>query len=97
LDNQDEKFFESLNIKNLSFTNFYAFNKDNVIKYNASKLAGKQVEQNPDKIKKIHDKIKLLDNEIELIKGKIKKETQFNRQIEMNIEIKKSKKTWTIN
>lgn len=94
LDDQDEKLFEGINIKNLSFTNFYTFYKDivnTIVIYNTSKLAGKQVEQNPDKIKEIHDKIKLLDDEIDFIKGKIKKETQFNRQMEMNMQIKELK------
>ncbi|MEL7672013.1 DUF4391 domain-containing protein [Methanobacterium sp.] len=91
LDDPDKKLFESLSIKNLSFTNFYIFYKDiidNIVRYNASKLTGKDIEQNVDKIKKIYDDIKLIDAEIELIKGKIKKETQFNRQMEMNMQIK---------
>lgn len=91
LDEQDKKLFESLNIKNLSFTNFYMFYNDIVdyiVKYNASKLAGKHVKENADEIKDVYDNIKAIENEIELIRGKIKKETQFNQQVQMNMQIK---------
>jgi len=91
LDEQDKKLFESLNIKNLSFTNFYTFYNDiadNIIKYNGSKLVNKDIEHDSDKIKEVHDAIKDINTKIELIKSKIKKETQFNRQMEMNMQIK---------
>lgn len=91
LDEADEKLFESLNIKNLSFTNFYTFYKDiidSLIKYNASKLIGKPINEDSNEIKFIYDDLTLLDSEIESIKSKIRKETQFNRRLEMNIKVK---------
>jgi len=38
-------------------------------------------------IKDIYDKIIKIDKEIEFIKGKMNKETQFKRNVEMNIHI----------
>ena len=93
-DETDEKLFERLNIKNLSFTNFYTFYKDIVdvlIKYNASKLIGEPVTEDADEVKSVYDDLTLIDDEIESIKTKIKKETQFNRILEMNIKIKELK------
>jgi len=91
-DETDEKqLFESLNIKNLSFTNFYTFYKDIVdalIKYNTSKLIGEPVTEDADEVKSLYDDLTLIDDEIEFIKSKIKKETQFNRRLEMNMQIK---------
>ena len=91
LDEADEKLFESLNIKNLSFINFYTFYKDIVdtlIKYNASKLIGEPVNEDADEVKSVYEDLTLIDDEIESIKSKIKKETQFNRRLEMNMQIK---------
>lgn len=91
LDEADEKLFESLNIKNLSFTNFYTFYKDivdAVIKYNASKLIGEPVNEDADEVKSVYDNLTLIDDKLESIKSKIRKETQFNRRLEMNMQIK---------
>ncbi|KAF5058139.1 hypothetical protein DSECCO2_349570 [anaerobic digester metagenome] len=90
-DETDEKLFESLNIKNLSFTNFYTFYKDIVdalIKYNASKLIGEPVAEDADDVKSVYDDLTSLDTEIEAIKSRMGKETQFNRRLEMNIKVK---------
>lgn len=95
LDECDKKLFEDLQIKNLSFTNFYTFYNDiieAIIKYNASKLSGGSSVVLPvDEMKIIYDEIKAIDYEIDTIRGQIKKETQFNRTVESNMEIKKLK------
>ncbi|MBP2046743.1 DUF4391 domain-containing protein [Methanobacterium aggregans] len=90
-DEADEKLFENLNIKNLSFTNFYTFYKDIVdalIKYNVSKLIGEPVADDADEVKSLYDDLTSLDTEIEAIKSRMGKETQFNRRLEMNIKVK---------
>jgi hypothetical protein len=92
LDELDNELFENLKIQNLSFTNFYTFYNDiieAIIKYNASKLSGGSSIVLPvEEMKSIYDEIKAIDYEIELIQAKIKKETQFNRIVELNMEIK---------
>jgi len=95
LDKIDKKLFKSLQLENLSFSHFYKFYNDiidNINIYNASKLVGRDlainVNQSPDEIKAIYDEITDKNREIELRRAQIKKETQFNKRIEINIEIK---------
>jgi hypothetical protein len=91
LDDKDKQFFSSLNIKNLNFNNFYLFYKDimdKIIKYNAIRLTGRNINLNAEQIKVLYDNIKFVDNKIEIIKNRITEETQFNRQLEMNVQIK---------
>ncbi|MDR0911678.1 MAG: DUF4391 domain-containing protein [Methanobrevibacter sp.] len=95
LDKIDEKLVDSLKLENLSFSHFYRFYSDivdNINIYNGSKLVGRDlsltVKLSPDEIKAIQEEIASKNKEIELKKNHIKKETQFNRKIEINIEIK---------
>lgn len=95
LDKIDKKLFYSLNIKNLSFSHFYRFYSDivdNINIYNGSKLVERDlsvsVKLSPDEIKDIQEEIATKSKEIELKRNQIKKETQFNKQVEINIEIK---------
>ena len=91
IDKFDQKLFESLNLKNLSFTNLYTFYNDileKIIQYNVSKICRIGSKIDVDKMKDIYDKIHIINNSIEFIKGKMNKETQFNRNVEMNIQIK---------
>ncbi|MBV1818129.1 DUF4391 domain-containing protein [Clostridium cochlearium] len=95
LSKREEDFFNSLNIKELPFSNFYKFYLgivDKVNLFNASKYKNdfKALEyKNAEEIKNINDKINSLDTEILNLKSKIKKEIHFNRKVEMNIHIKK--------
>ena len=43
-------------------------------------------------MKVIYDKINTINKEIESIKAKMNRETQFNRNVEMNIKIMRLKK-----
>lgn len=102
LDEIDKNFFDSLRIGNLRFTNFYLFYKDivdSIIKYNGSKLIGDILKQDVNKIKDVCDSIGLLDTKIQDLKNKIKKETQYNKTLEFNIQIKglKQKKEELLN
>jgi len=90
LDEDDIALFESLKLKNLSFTNFYAFYNciiENIIRYNVFKVSHIRSNLDMYEIKDIYDKIIKIDKEIEFIKGKMNKETQFKRNVEMNIHI----------
>jgi len=95
LDEFDKELFEGLKLQNLSFTNFFSFYNDiiaAIIKYNASKLTGgSHIVLSVEEMKSVYDEIKTIDFEIELIQAKIKKETQFNRIVELNMEIKRLK------
>lgn len=94
LDEPDQKLFEDLKLKNLSFTNFYTFYNDiieKIIQYNVSKLSGGSSELPIDEMKAIYDEVNRIDFEIDFIKGQMKKETQFNHNVELNIEIRRLK------
>lgn len=82
---------ENLKLNNLDYSNFYKFYDSiiqNIIKYNGSKSVGHEVNLSVEEIKRINDEIASLESEIKTKKAAIKKETQFNRKVELNIEIK---------
>ena len=85
-------FFESLKVSNLSFENFYRFYQDVcdcIIAFEAASYgAAFSTEQSPQKKQNI-DKIKSLQAQIVLLRTMMKKETQFNTKVELNIKIKK--------
>lgn len=90
LDENDIALFEDLKLKNLNFTNFLTFYNciiENIIRYNVSKISDISLDLGVYELKDIYDEINNINNQIELIKGKIKKETQFNRIVKMNIDI----------
>lgn len=91
MDEIDKILFKDLQLNNLDYSNFYRFYDSivqKIIKYNGSKYVNHEVNVNIDKIKRINDEIASLESEIKTKKVAIKKETQFNRKIELNIEIK---------
>ncbi len=95
LDKIDKKLFNSLNIKNLSFSHFYRFYNDivdNINIYNGSKLVKRDlsvsVKLSPDEIKDIQEEIVIKSKEIELKRNQIQKDTQFSKQVEINIKIR---------
>lgn len=94
LDENDIAFFEDIKLKNLNFTNFYTFYNciiENLIRHNISKISDISSELEVYELKDIYDEIININNKIELIKGKMKKETQFKHNVEMNIQIKSLK------
>ncbi|OWT33794.1 hypothetical protein BGI41_00520 [Methanobrevibacter sp. 87.7] len=89
-----KELFNNLNLDNLNFKNAYTFYNsmfDSLIKYNGSLLVNHEVNLPPDQIQVITDKIVELNKKIININNGIKKETQFNKKLEMNIEINKLK------
>ncbi len=93
LSEKDEMLLESLEFSNLSNENYYRLYSDIVnklIMYNASKLTDGYIEGKVTaEVKDIYDKIARIDKEIVSLRAKMKKETQLNRRVEMNIELKK--------
>lgn len=94
IDDIDNKFFKELHLDNLSSSNFYYFYNDiieKLIVYNGSKSSGKELTLSVDEIKKINDELFYIQKEIDSIKVEIKKETQFNEKVDLNIKLKKLK------
>ncbi|PWE20133.1 DUF4391 domain-containing protein [Aliarcobacter skirrowii] len=86
----DETFLHSLNINNHSFRNFLAFYEsfiDKLISYNASIYSGTFSISKDTKM--ILENIHKTEAQIIDIKNKIKKETNFNDKVNMNLELKK--------
>lgn len=94
LDETDIAFLEDLQLKNLNFSNFYSLYSciiENIICYNVSKISHITADLNVYEMKDIYDQITDINNKIELIKRKMKKETQFKNNVEMNMKIKRLK------
>jgi len=92
LENQNDlviQFFQSLNIKNQSFIDFYSFYNsylDKIISFYASKYSGKvEVNKNANEILA---QITSTEQKINELKNKIKKETSISDKVNMNIELK---------
>ena len=92
---RQKQFIDNLDVKGLSFSNFYRFYcgvVDNINLFNASIYEDNYLsikDKDADKVKELQDKIEKLDFEINDLKSKIKKEEHFNNKMKMNIEIKK--------
>lgn len=85
----DKTFLHSLNINNHSFRNFLAFYEsfiDKLISYNASIYSGTFSISKDTKM--ILENIQKTEAQIIDIKNKIKKETNFNDKVNMNMQLK---------
>ena len=90
LTNIDKSFLQSLNINNHPFTNLLAFYEsfmDKLISYNASIYSGTLTVSKDTKM--ILENIQKTEAQIIELKNKIKKETNFNEKVNMNMELKK--------
>lgn len=90
LTNIDKTFLQSLNINNHPFTNLLAFYEsfiDKLISYNASIYSGTLIVSKD--TKQILENIQKTEAQIIELKNKIKKETNFNEKVNMNMELKK--------
>lgn len=94
LDIFDEKLFDDLKLDNLSKINFYELYSDmvdSVTLYNSSKQVGRILTISASEAKEINNQIYEIDKEMRKLKAAIKKETQFNKQAEINMELHKLK------
>lgn len=93
LTDKDKRFLEDIEIKKLSHLNYYRFYSDIVdrlIIYNASKLVDGYIEgKKAAEVKEIYNRLVELDEVVKNLKLKVKSETQLNRRVELNVEIKK--------
>ena len=90
----ERQFIEDLSIENLSFLNFYAFYadiKNCVIALNASQRSGvygiaskAQTDTRQESLRRIDE----LEKEIAELRGSLKKETQFNAKLRLNVAVK---------
>ncbi|SHF39350.1 DUF4391 domain-containing protein [Caloramator proteoclasticus] len=94
----DKKFLESIKINNLPFSDFYdfySFIDEAVYLYKKSNLLGKyEIEQDEEKRrirKQLIEEYERLNNELAKITKQIKKETQFNKKAQLNMEAVKIK------
>jgi hypothetical protein len=93
-DQFDEKLFQKLKLENLNHTNFYKLYcdiTDNIIIYNGSKEAEKPLQSTAEEIKEINNQIYEINKKIKTLQTELKKETQFNKQTELNIQLHKLK------
>ena len=93
--NIDSSLFAKLDIKHMRFTNFYALYCDIVDAisiYNASRIMPSLAVLTGEEARRLSTNIETLEQEIISLKAKLKKETQFNRKMEINIAIKKLEK-----
>lgn len=98
LDNKETSLFNKLDILKFRFTNFYDLYCDIVDAisiYNASEILSGFSEMSGEEARKLTVEIKSIEEEIAMLKSKINRETQFNKKIELNIEIKKLEKRKT--
>lgn len=85
---------DEFNTKKFSYTNFFKYYSnayDQVIKMNAAKFSdSEKVSFNidADEIKEKYKSIENIENKIASLRSSIKKETQMNKIIEMNVSIK---------
>ena len=91
----DSALFAKLDVKQMRFTNFYALYSDIVDAisiYNLSTIIPTDDNITGAEARELSAQIENIEQEITSLRGKLKKESQFNRKMELNIEIKKLEK-----
>jgi len=88
----DSALFDKLDIKQMRFINFYTLYSDIVDAISIYKLS--TIMPTDDNItgteaRELSAKIEEIEQEITSLRAKLKKESQFNRKMELNIEIKR--------
>lgn len=91
----DSALYAKLDIKQMRFTNFYALYSDIVDAisiYNLSTVMTADDNITGIEARELSAQIEDIEQEITSLRAKLKKESQFNRKMELNIEIKKLEK-----
>ncbi|WP_048716500.1 DUF4391 domain-containing protein [Bacillus sp. 522_BSPC] len=93
------QFIKTIHVPNLNFNNFFVFYKDIDLaveaSQNAETIGSYHIErdhQKHDQRQRIIQQIKDLELEITKLKSAIKKESQFNKKVELNVKIQQFKK-----
>ena len=88
----DSALFAKLDIKQMRFTNFYALYSDivdTISIYNLSTIMPMDDNITGAEARELSAQIEDIEQEITSLRARLKKENQFNRRMELNIEIKK--------
>ena len=88
----DSALFAKLDIKQMRFANFYALYSDivdTISIYNLSTIIPTDDNITGAEARELSAQIEDIEQEITSLRAKLKKETQFNRKMELNIEIKR--------
>lgn len=88
--------FAKLNIKQMRFTNFWVLYSDMVDAisvYNVSNIMPDDISITGAEARQLSSEIQCIEQQITALKAKIKSETQFNRKMEFNIEVKRLEKS----
>jgi len=88
----DSDFLAKLDIKKMSFTNFYTFYTDivdTISIHNLSIIMPTEDKISGEEARKVLAQIDSIEQEIAKLRATLKKGTQFNRRMELNIKIKK--------
>lgn len=89
---EDDPLFERLDIRTMRFTNcwtLYSDLVDAVSIYHAEKHVGTSKILDGHSARKVMHEFIMLESEIVKLRNALKKETQFNRKLDMNMQIKK--------
>ncbi|HFU4371687.1 TPA: DUF4391 domain-containing protein [Streptococcus suis] len=93
LDNDsDSALFAKLDIKQMRFTNFFVLYSDivdTISIYNLSTIIPTDDNISGAEARELSAQIKVIEQEITSLRAKLKKESQFNLKMELNIEIKR--------
>ena len=90
---EDSELYKKLSITNMNMTDFYSLYcgfVDAISVHNAKHITHK--EMTGEQARELTSKMAELENQIASLKAKLKKETQFNKRVEINLEIKKLNK-----
>jgi len=88
----DSPLFEKLDIRQMRFTNYFELYSDIVDAisiYKANLIVQSEKELTGEQARQLSASIETIEQEIISFKAKLKKETQFNRRMELGIEIKR--------
>lgn len=88
----DSALFAKLDIKQMRFANFYALYSDivdTISIYNLSTIIPTDDNITGAEARQLSAQIENIEQEITSLRARLKKESQFNRRMELNIEIKK--------
>jgi len=88
---EQKAFLESMQLKQLSFENFYTFYQDishRIVALQASLLGGVFSTEQTSSQKQILDQINPLQEQVRALKSRITKESQFNVKVRLNMQIK---------
>ena len=88
----DSALFAKLDIKQMRFTNFYALYSDivdTISIYNLSTIIPTDDNITGAEARELSAKIEDIEQEITSLRARLKKESHFNRKMELNIEIKR--------